>query len=108
MRLCDGLRHDLLDPEIDENARGENAGFEVGAYRHDGSRKLGDSELAQRFFARRVRLDDVGEDAGKLLDDPRVGVDPEHLVTHAHERRGEASAEAAKADDDELPGCLTQ
>ena len=67
-----------------------------------------DTELAHRLLARRVRLDDMGEDAREVLDDPRVRVDAEHLMAHADERRGEPSAEAAEADDDELPGCLSQ
>ena len=67
-----------------------------------------DAELAHRLLAGRVRLDDVGEDAGELLDDPRVGVDSEHLVAHADQRGGEPAAEAAETDHDELLGSLSQ
>ncbi len=108
VRLGDRLGHDLLDAEVDEDARREDARLEVGADGDDGGRELGDPELPHRLLARRVGLDDVGEHAGEVLDDPRVRVDAEHFVAHADERGGEAPAEAAEPDDDELPGCLSQ
>ena len=63
------------------------------------------AELAHGALVRRVGLDDVGEDAGELLDVLRVGVDAQHLVAHADEGLRETAAEAAQPDDDELPVC---
>ncbi len=104
VRLRHGLRDDPGDAEVGKHRGREDARLDLGADRDDRRLELARAELAHGPLVRRVRLDNVREDAREFLDELRVGVDAEHLVAHADKGRRETTAEAAQPDDDELFG----
>ena len=61
-------------------------------------------QLPHRLLAGRVRLHDVGEAAGEVLDALGVALDSEHLDPVPLELEGQRLAEAAEAEHDHAAG----
>ena len=84
--------------EVHEVRRDQHAGLDRGAHAHHRDAEVAGTDLLEHLGLGRIGPHHVGELAGVLLDEVRIGVDREHLRAELLEGQGDRGAEAAQAD----------